>query len=147
MLFIFPLTYHMGKVLPLSIRYFAKLVLKSNIFEFDEKSFKQKCGIAIVTKFTPPYVILFIADCEKKCCRFFKKDKKFVEVHRWHVFHSGTWWRITKCFHILSQITSPYNKVYYFCKNIFDKISFGRWYPSTRSRHDYFKTTFYQICK
>ena len=83
----------------------------------------------------------------EKMLYIFQKNKKFVEVHRWHVFHLGTWWRITKCFHRLSQITSPYNKVYHFCKNIFDKISFGRWYPSTRSRHDYFKTTFYQICK
>ena len=65
----------MGKVLPLSIRYFAKLVLKSNIFEFDQKTFKQKCGIGVVTKFATPYVILFIADREKKCCTFFKKTK------------------------------------------------------------------------
>ena len=66
----------MGKVLPLSIRYFAKLDLKSNIFEFDQKTFKQKCGFPIITKFTPSYVILFIADRQKKCWTFFKKNKK-----------------------------------------------------------------------
>ena len=46
-----------------------------NIFEFDEKTFKQKRGTAIGTKFAPPYAILFIGN-------FWKKNNDFVEVHR-----------------------------------------------------------------
>ena len=35
-----------------------------NIFEFDQKTFKQIRGTAIGTKFTPPYAILYMADLE-----------------------------------------------------------------------------------
>ena len=42
--------------------------LKNNIFEFDEKTFKQKRGTTIVTKFATSYAILFVADFEKKKC-------------------------------------------------------------------------------
>ena len=41
-------------------------MLKSNIFEFDQKTFKQVRGTAIGTKFAPPYPILFMADLEEK---------------------------------------------------------------------------------
>ena len=44
----------------------AEIVLKNNIFEFDEKTFKQKRGTAIGTKFAPPYAILYMADLEEK---------------------------------------------------------------------------------
>ena len=44
----------------------AEIVLKSNIFQFDEKTFKQVRGTAIGTKFAPPYAILFMADLEEK---------------------------------------------------------------------------------
>ena len=44
----------------------AEIVLKNNIFQFDEKTFKQVRGTAIGTKFAPPYDILFIADLEEK---------------------------------------------------------------------------------
>ena len=40
----------------------AGIVLKSNIFQFDEKTFKQVRGTTIGTKFAPPYAILFMAD-------------------------------------------------------------------------------------
>ena len=43
-----------------------EIVLKNNIFEFDEKTFQWKCGTAIWTKFVPPYAILFMADLEEK---------------------------------------------------------------------------------
>ena len=43
-----------------------EIVLKSNIFQFDEKTFKQVRGTAIGTKFAPPYAILFMADLEEK---------------------------------------------------------------------------------
>ena len=44
----------------------AELVLKNNIFQFDEKLFKQVRGTAIGTKFAPPYAILFLANLEEK---------------------------------------------------------------------------------
>ena len=43
-----------------------EIVLKNNIFEFDEKTFKQERGSAIGTKFAPPYAIFFMADLEEK---------------------------------------------------------------------------------
>ena len=52
----------------------AEIVLKNNIFEFDEKTFKQKCGTAIGTKFAPPYAILFMADLEEKMLEIFEKN-------------------------------------------------------------------------
>ena len=51
----------------------AEVVLKNNIFEFDEKTFKQKRGAAIGTKFSPPYAILFMADFEQKCQKVLKR--------------------------------------------------------------------------
>ena len=58
----------------------AEVVLKKNIFEFDEKTFKQKRGTAIGTKLAPPYAILFMADFEKKMLESFEKKPM-------------TWWR------------------------------------------------------
>ena len=43
----------------------ADIVLKNNYFQFLDKTFKQKRGTAIGTKFAPPYSILFMADLEK----------------------------------------------------------------------------------
>ena len=37
----------------------AEIVLKNNLFEFDEKKFKQKHETANGTKFGPPFAILF----------------------------------------------------------------------------------------
>ena len=51
----------------------AEVALKNNIFEFDEKNFKQKRGTAIGTRFAPPYAILFIADFDKKMLESFEK--------------------------------------------------------------------------
>ena len=51
----------------------AEVVLKNNIFEFDEKTFKQKRGTAIGTKFAPPYAILFMANLEEKILEGFEK--------------------------------------------------------------------------
>ena len=45
----------------------AEVVLKNNMSEFDEKTFKQKRGTAIGTKFAPPYAFLFMAGFEEKC--------------------------------------------------------------------------------
>ena len=67
----------------------AEIVLKNNIFEFDEKTFKQKCGTAIGTKFAPPYAILYVAGLKEKLLEIFeKKNSDLVEVH---IFHLGTW--------------------------------------------------------
>ena len=54
-----------------------KIVLKINIFEFDEKTFKQKSGMAIRMKFAPTYAILFIADLEEKMSKIFEKKQWF----------------------------------------------------------------------
>ena len=51
----------------------AEVVLKNNIFEFDEKTFKHKRGTAIGTKFAPPYAILFMVDFEVKTLESFEK--------------------------------------------------------------------------
>ena len=55
----------------------AEIALKNNIFEFDEKTFKQKRGTAIGTKFAPPYAILFTADLEEKMLEIFEKNHWF----------------------------------------------------------------------
>ena len=52
----------------------AEIILKNNIFEFDEKTFKQKRGNAIGTNFAPPYAILFIADLKGKKLEIFAKN-------------------------------------------------------------------------
>ena len=51
----------------------AEVVLKNNISEFDEKTFKQKRGTVIGTKFAPPYAIPFMADFEEKMLESFGK--------------------------------------------------------------------------
>ena len=51
----------------------AEVVLKNNIFEFDEKTFKQKRGTAIGTKFASLYAIVFMADFEEKMLESFEK--------------------------------------------------------------------------
>ena len=56
----------------------AELVLKNNIFNFNEKNLQQKRGRAIETKFAPPYIILFMAELEEKVLE--KVDNK---PHLW----------------------------------------------------------------
>ena len=51
----------------------AETVLKSNFFEFDQKTFKQVRGTAVGTKFAPPYAILFMADLEEKIPNAFEE--------------------------------------------------------------------------
>ena len=58
----------------------AELVLKNNIFEFSDKTYKQIHGTAIGTKFAPPYAVLFMAALEEK---ILSKGKKKPSV----------WWR------------------------------------------------------
>ena len=58
----------------------AKLVLKKNIFEFSDKTYKQIRGTAICTKFAPPYAVLFMTASEEK---ILSKVKKKPNV----------WWR------------------------------------------------------
>ena len=48
---------------------------RKNIFEFDEKTIKQKHGTAIGTKFAPPYAILYMADLKEKLGNFLKKTQ------------------------------------------------------------------------
>ena len=58
----------------------AELVLKNNIFEFSDKTYKQICGMAIGKKFASPYAVLFMAALEEKILNKFKKKPNF-------------WWR------------------------------------------------------
>ena len=51
----------------------AEIILKSNLFEFDQKTFKQVRGTAIGTNFAPPYAILFMADLEEKILNAFEE--------------------------------------------------------------------------
>ena len=51
----------------------AKVALKNNIFESDQKTFKQRRGTAIGTKFAPPSSLLFMADFQKKMLESFQK--------------------------------------------------------------------------
>ena len=55
----------------------AEIVLKNNIFEFDEKIYRQLRGTAIGTKMAPPYAILFLAELEEA---FLAKCKYKPEV-------------------------------------------------------------------
>ena len=57
-----------------------EVVLKNNIFEFSDKTYKQIRGAAIGTKFAPPYAVLFMAALEEK---ILSKAKKKPSV----------WWR------------------------------------------------------
>ena len=44
----------------------SEVVIKNNIFTFGKKTFTQKRGTAVGTKFAPPYSILFMAELEEK---------------------------------------------------------------------------------
>ena len=57
-----------------------ELVLKNNIFEFSDKTYKQIRVTAIGTKFAPPYAILFMAALEEKILNKVKKKP-------------NVWWR------------------------------------------------------
>ena len=48
----------------------AEIVLKKNIFQFNEKTLKQLRGTAIGTKFAPPYAIIFMADLEERIFKY-----------------------------------------------------------------------------
>ena len=57
-----------------------ELVLKNNIFEFSDKTYKPIHGMAVGTKFASPYAVLFMAALEGK---ILSKVKKKPSV----------WWR------------------------------------------------------
>ena len=57
-----------------------ELVLKNNIFEFFDKTYKQIRGTAIGTKFAPPYAVFFMAALEEKILNKVKKKQ-------------NVWWR------------------------------------------------------
>ena len=69
-----------------------EVVLKNNIFEFDEKSFKQKRGTVRGTKVAPPYAILFMADFEGKMLESFEKKPviwwRYID-HRFFIWKHG----------------------------------------------------------
>ena len=68
----------------------AEIVLKNNIFEFDEKTLKRKRGTTIGIKFV--LKILFMVDLEEKMLEIFEKESNdMVEVYRLQIFHFGEW--------------------------------------------------------
>ena len=75
----------------------AKIVLKNNIFELDEKTFKQVCGTAIGTKFSPLYTILFKADVEEKIISDFE-EKPMI------------WWRYIDDIFLLGNMEKNFRK-------------------------------------
>ena len=68
----------------------SEVVLKNNIFEFDDKTFKQKREIVIETKFAPFYAILFMADCEEKILENFEKKTMIWWRHVDNIFSFGS---------------------------------------------------------
>ena len=50
----------------------AGVVLKNNIFEFSDKSYKQICGTTIGTKFASPYAVFFMTALEENILNKFK---------------------------------------------------------------------------
>ena len=60
----------------------AEIVLKNNIFQFNQKTLKQLRGTAIGTKFAPPYAIIFMADLEERIL-----ENTELQPH--------IWWRYT----------------------------------------------------
>ena len=53
----------------------AELVLKNNVFEFSDKTYKQICGTAIGRKYSPPYAIVFMGALEEKILNEVKKKR------------------------------------------------------------------------
>ena len=66
----------------------AESVLKKNIFQLNEKTFKQLRGTAIGTKFAPLYAIIFMADLEERILEDIE-----LQPHIW-------WWYINDIFFI-----------------------------------------------
>ena len=56
--------------------------VKNNIFKFSKKIFKQKRGVAIGTKFAPPYSILFMAELQEAIL----KEADFKPYLWWRYF-------------------------------------------------------------
>ena len=54
------------KMYLLTLNELAELVLKNKIFNFNDRTLKQKRGTAVGTKFALPYIILFMAELEEK---------------------------------------------------------------------------------
>ena len=58
----------------------AEFVLNNNIFEFNSsKTYQQKSGTAIGTKFAPPYACIYMDEVEQKAKQ---KTIYLVQIHR-----------------------------------------------------------------
>ena len=74
----------------------AEIVLKNNLFEFDQKTFKQVRGTAIGTKFATPYAILFMVDLEEKILNAFEEKPMMWWRYIDDIFfYLGIWRRIS----------------------------------------------------
>ena len=74
----------------------AEIMLRNNIFEFDEKTFKQVRRTATGIKFAPPYAILYTTDLEEKNFNAFEEKP----IIWWRYiddifFNLGPWRRIS----------------------------------------------------
>ena len=91
----------------------AEIVLKNNIFEFDEKTFKQKRGTAIGTKFAPPYSFFIWLISRKNCWKFLKKNTmiwwRYID-DIFFIWEHGKESETT--FYRSNQLDSSYNKIY-----------------------------------
>ena len=66
-----------------SLAELAELVLKNNIFNFNEKTLKQKRGTSIGTKFALPYSILFMAELEEKILEEVDNNSHCNNLEKW----------------------------------------------------------------
>ena len=57
-----------------------ELVLKKNIFEFSDKTYKQIRRTAIGTKFAAPYAVFFMTALEEKILNKVKKKRRFFKI-------------------------------------------------------------------
>ena len=75
----------------------AEIVLKNNIFQFNEKTLKQLRGTVISTKFVPPYAIIFMADLEERILEDIELQPRIWWRYIDDIFfYLGTWRRFFK---------------------------------------------------
>ena len=78
------------------LKQLAEIVLKNNIFEFDEKDFKQVRATGLGTKFAPSYAILFVTDLEEKILNVFEEKPMIWWRYIDEIFfYLETWRRIS----------------------------------------------------
>ena len=64
----------------------SELVLKNNIFECSDKTYKEICRMAIGTKFAQPYAVLFMAALQEKILNKIKKKPNVWWGYIYYIF-------------------------------------------------------------